>query len=506
MLTRSQSQSKLQHLQDSVSSLLAAVQEIRSTRDSMHESTSAAIAELQSQRPAAAPSFSPVFVCAFRVAVTPYLAPSGSFRGHLVSVLVESGSSHNILHPRVASYLNLQVDSLPHFAVMVGNGASITCSGHCPPITLLIQGHGFDIPFYLLPIHGADVVLGVRWLQTLGLFLSNFSVPSMEFYHKDSLITLTGSPPSSSPLSLSIKFASIFPLLRWLLSMLSPFYPLIFSLTPSDPLASVTHFLEDLLAVLCRFVAVFSPIPSLPPSHHMITVSILPPILLLSTLNCMSMLISDKETMSMLISDMLSDGLIRPSTSPFSSLVLLVKKKDGTWRFCPDYRALNAITIKDRFSIPTIDELIDELQGASKIDLRSGYHQIRMASEDVHKTAFQTIDGHYEFLVMPFGLTNAPSKFQTAMNDLLRPHRFVIVFFDDSLVYSGTWVDHLFHLSVILDLLLSNHFFAKFSKCCFGVSTVDYLGHLISADVIRPDPSKLQLIADWPVPRSLTDL
>ncbi|GJU09524.1 putative reverse transcriptase domain-containing protein, partial [Tanacetum coccineum] len=220
---------------------------------------------------------------------------------------------------------------------------------------------------------------------------------------------------------------------------------------------------------------------------------------------------SEMKELSEQLQELSDKGFIRPSSSPWGAPVLFVKKKDGSFRMCIDYRELNKLTVKNRYPLPRIDDLFDQLQGSSiysKIDLRSGYHQLRVREQDIPKTAFRTRYGHYEFQVMPFGLTNAPAVFMDLMNRVCKPYldKFVIVFIDDILIYSKNEREHEEHLKTILELLKEEKLYAKFSKCEFWIPKVQFLGHVIDSRGIHVDPAKIESIKDWASPKTPTEI
>ncbi|GJY56783.1 hypothetical protein Tco_0455898 [Tanacetum coccineum] len=203
--------------------------------------------------------------------------------------------------------------------------------------------------------------------------------------------------------------------------------------------------------------------------------------------------------------------VVKPSSSPWGAPILFIKKKDGSFRMCIDYRELNKLTVKNRYPLPRIDDLFDQLQGSqffSKIDLRFGFHQLRVHEDDIPKTAFRTRYGHFEFTVMPFGLTNAPAVFMDLMNKVCMPYldKFVIVFIDDILIYSKTREEHVEHLRLVLELLKKEKLYAKFSKCEFWLREVQFLMHVINGNEIHVDPSKSEVVKNWKAPRTSTEV
>ncbi|GKB44032.1 putative reverse transcriptase domain-containing protein [Tanacetum coccineum] len=210
---------------------------------------------------------------------------------------------------------------------------------------------------------------------------------------------------------------------------------------------------------------------------------------------------SEMEELSTQLQELSDKGFIRPSSSPWGAPVLFVKKKDGSFQMCIDYHELNKLTVKNRYPLPRIDDLFDQLQGSkvySTIDLRSSYHELIVRDVDIPKTAFRTRYGHYEFQVMPFGLTNASAVFMDLMNRVCRPYldNFVIVFIDDILIYSKTKEKHDAHLRLIMELLKKEELYTKFSKCDFWLSKVQFIGHVIDSEDIHVDPAKIKSIKD----------
>jgi hypothetical protein len=285
--------------------------------------------------------------------------------------LLNSGSTHNFISEAAARHSGLPQQQRPRLSTMVANGERITCVGVIRNAPLTVDDDAFPADLFVMPLAGYDVVLGTRWLGALGPIVWDLARRRMSFQHQDRTVCWTGVPTSSAP-ALGATTAT-----ELLLTALLDSFAIIFA-EPAGLPPQRAHDHHIILKLGAQPVAVW---PYRYPAAH-------------------------KDELERQCAAMITQGIVCRSDSPFSSPVLLVKKPDGSWRFCVDYRALNAITVKDALPIPVVDELLDELHGArffSKLDLRFGYHQVRMRPEDVHKTAFRMHDGLYEFLVMASG-------------------------------------------------------------------------------------------------------
>jgi hypothetical protein len=221
--------------------------------------------------------------------------------------------------------------------------------------------------------------------------------------------------------------------------------------------------------------------------------------------------VDELEELKKQIKELQDKGFIRPSSSPWGAPAIFVDKKDGTQRMCVDYRSLNEVTIKNKYPLPRIDDLFDQLRDAyvfSKIDLRSGYHQLKIRASDIPKTAFTTRYGLYEYTVMSFGLTNAPAYFIYLMNKVFMEYldKFVVVFIDDILVFFKTEEEHAEHLRLVLQKLREHQLYAKRSKCEFWLKEVSFLGHVVSNGGISVDPSKVKDVLNWKPPTNVSEI
>ena len=366
------------------------------------------------------------------------------------------------------------------------------------------MGIDFFITLKILPLSCYDIILGMDWLEMHSPMEVHWKLKWMSFLHQNTKITLQGVQPdlttcppiSSFDVKILQKNDDLWCVLQ------------LYSLNQED---NIQNLPSEIAALVNKFSYLFEKPTDLPPKRpYDHSVQLIPgaqPF----RLRPYRYNPAQKDEIEKQVNELLQNGMIQASVSPFASPVLLVKKKTGDWRLCVDYRRLNALTVKDKFPLPVIDEFMDELAGSKwfiSLDMRSGFHQIRMKEANQYKTAFQTHHGHFEYKVMPYGVTGGPATFQRVMNWVLAPllRVCVIVFIDDILIYSKSWEQHLEHVAAVFQLLQEHQFRIKLSKCSFAKQELPYLGHIISAHGVATDPGKIKIVQNWPVPSSVKEL
>jgi hypothetical protein len=422
----------------------------------------------------------------------------------MMLILVDSGSSTSFLNAAMVNRIQCTTQSISPVSIKLANGQYLQCNQMVPALSWWCQGETFNTDMKVIELGAYDAILGIDWLKQHSPMVTDWANDCLSFPYNNKFITLRG---MSAPPVDSIRELPIEQLIKWYKG--NEIWAM--AIVKPDCDMTNTEMPDDIQQVLHTFSDVFATPTDLPPERQYDHAIPLKPDAIPFNSRPYRYSPAHKDEIERQIKEMLAAGIITHSVSPYASPVLLVQKKDGSWRFCVDYRRLNEITIKNIFPMPVIDELLDELAGAkifSKLDLRAGYHQIRMLPTDEFKTAFKTHQGHYQFRVMPFGLCNAPATFQCVMNEVLTPclRKSVLVFMDDILVYSTSIAEHVQHLTEVLTILRQHQLYVKENKCSFACSSLEYLGHIISAEGVATDPKKTEAMVKWPLPNSITDL
>ena len=456
----------------------------------------------------------------------PLLILRGQFEGHLARFLVDSGASADFVATRFVKERGLQsrqpVGKRSLQSVKLANGLLQRSSKEIAA-RVIYGGYKEIRRFLVTDLEGYDVILGQPWLHQFNPVV-DWKEQLIRFQYRGQHFTLRSerAAPSRQTVAIigcgkmrkSIQGEEDDIYLGFIKELVNPGMP-----DPNEGPAPIkechglsTEFKERFEELLQEFQDVFQPVPpGLPPVRAVDHAIELEPGAKPAFGRSGQMSYLELEEVRKQLDELTKAEYIRSSQSPWGAGILFSRKKNGKLRMCIDYRGINKATKKNRYPIPRIDDCMDQLGGAmifSKIDLTSGYHQIRMREEDIEKTAFRTRYGHFEFLVLPFGLTNAPATFMALMNDILRPFLdvFVVVYLDDILIFSKTPEEHLQHLKLVLEKLRENQLYAQREKCAFLLEEVDFLGHVVTKGGIATDSRKIAAVKEWPAPKTQSEM
>jgi hypothetical protein len=399
---------------------------------------------------------------------------------HPDKVLFDTGATTSFISKDFVEKYGLRCQAIAHPMTVVMAGGKLLVSQFKPDQVIMICDYPYFADLYVLPLKNIEVVLGMNWMSDLGAHIDCEEKTVSIRKPRGGRITYQADKHTHVEIGIQLN-----------------------SLREAK--------LEDIL-VVNEFMDIFpQELPRMPPDREIeFTIDLKPGTAPISQAPY-KMGPKELKELKEQLDELESKGFIQESISPWGSPVIFVDKRDGGRRMCGDFRNLNNVTIKNKYPLPRIQDLFDQVHGAgvfSKIDLRSGYHQIKIKPEDVPKTAFVSRYGHHEYLVVPFGLTNAPAIFMNLMNKIFMPYldKFVIVFIDDILIYSKNKEDHAKHLRMALQVLREHQLYAKFSKCEFWLDQVEFLGHVISKEGIAVNSSKVRSVLDWQAPTNVKEI